>query len=596
MKAVIFNSGLGSRLGELTKDKPKCMLELYNGECIFERQIRILSECGINDFVITTGPYKEQLMSVADKYSELNFIFVENLDYRNTNYIVSMNNAKEFINDDVLLMHGDLVFNKGLIKKILQDNRESLCLFNEKKPLPEKDFKGRFSNNVLKEVSVSIFDDDCYAFQPLYKLSKADIEKWKNEVSTLVSHGNVKVYAENALNHITDKVLIYGFSYKDDYIEEIDNEEDYAKVSNEIKFYDYREQEILKGSYIKYLADYINPSEDIFIVCTKSLVKKISSDLEGFNITIFSEFSPNPKYEEIKRGIELFKEKKYQKIISFGGGSSMDVGKCIKLFSTLKSENDFLKEKYIYNHIKHIAIPTTAGTGSESTQIAVMYYKGEKFSVDYSSILPDLAILDYTLLKSLPKEQKKSALLDSLCQGIESFWANGATEESQKYAKGCITLILENYKGYLENKYDSFEKILMASNYSGKAINISRTTAPHSMSYKLTSLYGISHGYAVALCLIPCWRKLYELSFVNEKTHKVLVELAEVIGCDSIPKSIEKIEMIIEIVGLPQINIEATDIDHLVETINVDRMKNNPVVFDKNEIRQIYYNLYYGKR
>lgn len=596
MKAVIFNSGLGSRLGELTKDKPKCMLQLYNGESIFERQIRILSECGINDFVVTTGPYKEQLINVADKYNKLNFTFVENSDYRNTNYIVSMNNANEFINDDVLLMHGDLVFNKSLIKKILRDNRESLCLFNEEKPLPEKDFKGRFSDNVLKEVSVSIFDDDCYAFQPLYKLSRLNIEKWKNEVSIFVNHGNVKVYAENALNHITDMVTIYGFSYKDDYIEEIDNEEDYSKVSNEIKFFDYREQEIIKGPYIKYLADNINPSEEIFIVSTKSLIKKISSDLEGFNITIFSDFSPNPKYEEIKRGIELFKEKKYQKIISFGGGSSIDVAKCIKLFSTLKSENDFLKKKYIYNHIKHIAIPTTAGTGSESTQIAVMYYQGEKFSVDHSSILPDVALLDYTLLKSLPEYQKKSVLLDSLCQGIESFWANGATKESQKYAKECITLVLENYKGYLENKDDCFEKILLASNYSGKAINISRTTAPHSMSYKLTSLYGVSHGYAVALCLIPCWRKLYQLSFFNEKTHKILVELAEVIGCDSILKSIEKIEAIMEVVTIPQINIKEENIDSLVETINVDRMKNNPVVFDKNEIHEIYSNLYSRKK
>lgn len=179
MKAVIFNSGLGSRMGELTKDKPKCMVELYNGESIFERQIRILSECGINDFVVTTGPYKEQLVNIADKYNKLNFIFLDNLDYKNTNYIVSMNNANEFLNDDVLLMHGDLVFNKCLIKKILNDNRKSLCLFNEENALPEKDFKGRFLNNILKEVSISIFDSNCYAFQPLYKLSKSDIEKWK---------------------------------------------------------------------------------------------------------------------------------------------------------------------------------------------------------------------------------------------------------------------------------------------------------------------------------------------------------------------------------------------------------------------------------
>ena len=129
----------------------------------------------------------------------------------------------------------------------------------------------------------------------------------KNEVSNFVDKGNVKVYAENALNNITDMISIYGFSYKDDYIEEIDNEEDYEKVSNEIKFFDYREQEIIKDSYIKYLVNNINTSEEIFIVSSKSLVNEISSKLVDFNITVFSDFSANPKYEEIKKLKEVKK-------------------------------------------------------------------------------------------------------------------------------------------------------------------------------------------------------------------------------------------------------------------------------------------------
>ena len=238
MKAIIFNSGIGSRMGNLTKDKPKCMVKLYNGETIFERQIRILSECGINDFIVTTGPYKESIIETADKYSKLNFTFVENSNYMNTNYIVSMNNACKFLDDNVLLMHGDLVFNKRLIEKILRDKRESICLFNEKKELPKKDFKGKFQGNILKEVSVDIFDDNCYAFQPLYKLSKKNIKMWKKKVAEFVKNGNTKVYAEEALNKITDKITIYGMSYKDDYIEEIDNEDDYNRVSKEIKLFD----------------------------------------------------------------------------------------------------------------------------------------------------------------------------------------------------------------------------------------------------------------------------------------------------------------------------------------------------------------------
>lgn len=238
MKVIIFNSGLGSRMVGLTEKKPKCMVKLYNGETIFERQIRILSECGIKDFIVTTGPFKEQLYEVADKFKDLNFKFVENDDYKNTNYIVSMNNANEYLDDDVLLLHGDLVFNKNLVVRLLNNKNKSVCLYNEEKKLPEKDFKGRFRNNKLLEVSVNIFDNDCYAFQPLYKLEKKDLQLWKEKVSEFVEDGNVKVYAENALNEITDRVNIVGMSYKDDYIDEIDNVEDYKRVSIEIEEFD----------------------------------------------------------------------------------------------------------------------------------------------------------------------------------------------------------------------------------------------------------------------------------------------------------------------------------------------------------------------
>ena len=238
MKAIILNSGLGNRMGNLTKDKPKCMVPLYNNETIYHRQIRILSECGIKDFIITTGPFKEQLTSVTRRYPDSNFTFVHNPQYRITNYIVSMDYAYDHLDDNILLLHGDLVFNKSLIVKMLNNNNKSLCLYNETKELPKKDFKGRFKNNILQEVSINIFDKDCFAFQPLYKLSKEDILLWKNKIREYVRNGITNVYAENALNEITNELKIIGMSYKNDYIDEIDNSDDYNRVSNEIKKFD----------------------------------------------------------------------------------------------------------------------------------------------------------------------------------------------------------------------------------------------------------------------------------------------------------------------------------------------------------------------
>ena len=119
MKAVIYNSGLGKRMGELTKNCHKSMVKLNNGETIFERQIRLLSECGIKNFLVTTGPFEEQLIEVSKKFSHLHFTFVRNPIYDKTNYIYSMYLARQYFDDDVITLHGDLVFNKKLIEDIL---------------------------------------------------------------------------------------------------------------------------------------------------------------------------------------------------------------------------------------------------------------------------------------------------------------------------------------------------------------------------------------------------------------------------------------------------------------------------------------------
>ncbi len=591
MKAVIFNSGIGNRMGNLTKNNPKCMVQLYNGETIFERQIRILSDCGIRDFIITTGSFKEHLNEIASKYNELNFKFVYNPEYKTTNYIVSMNYAHDFIDDDILLLHGDLVFNKNLVLKILNNKNKSVCLYNETKELPEKDFKGRFKDNILKEVSVNIFDSNCYAFQPLYKLSKQDITLWKNKVKEFVDNGIVNVYAEDSLNEITNQISIYGMSYKDDYIDEIDNEQDYFRVSNEIKYFDYREQIIENtDDYVSVLSKYINKNENIFIVCGNNLRKDILSKIKiiNANITIFSDFNSNPKYEDIKKGIDLFKSIHCNKIISIGGGSSIDVAKCIKLFSTLDDDNDFLINKFNYNNIIHIAIPTTSGTGSESTQIAVIYYNEKKLSIDHGAILPQIAILDYNFLITLSDYQKKSTLLDALCQAIESYWSKGATNESREYSIKCINLIIENYKSYLNNDNTSLKNMLLASNYSGKAINISRTTAPHSMSYKMTSLYNISHGHAVALCLIPCWNLLLKKSETDRDLKETLNSLSRILKQNNILESIKYIDNLIAELNMPKIEIKSGDLDNLVSSVNTKRMSNNPILFTNNELYDLY--------
>ena len=156
----------------------------------------------------------------------------------------------------------------------------------------------------------------------------------------------------------------------------------------------------------------------------------------------FTEFTSNPLYEQISKGIELFKSEDCDGILAIGGGSPMDVAKCIKLAVLAKEGNDAIIPPLVNTcveidgtKIPFIAIPTTAGTGSESTHNAVMYYEGAKQTVTNDGILPDYVFLEPSVLKSLSQYQKKCTMMDALCQGIESWWSVNSTEESYEYSR-----------------------------------------------------------------------------------------------------------------------------------------------------------------
>ena len=238
MKAVIFNSGLGNRMGEFTQTHHKSMAQLKNGETIFHRQIRFLSAEGVKDFIVTTGPFEEQLKKEAADFPELNFTFVRNDVYDKTNYIYSMYLAREHMQDDLLFLHGDLVFNRKLVHDVLRCEDKNTATVNFKKALPEKDFKGRVKDGKVLEVSIHIFDDDCFAFQPFYKMDKATAAAWIAKVEEFIAKGENKCYAENALNEIFATLNVRAFSYEDYYIDEIDNLDDYARVTAEILPFD----------------------------------------------------------------------------------------------------------------------------------------------------------------------------------------------------------------------------------------------------------------------------------------------------------------------------------------------------------------------
>ena len=244
MKAIIFNSGLGNRMGEFTRNNHKSMARLKDGETVFHRQIRLLSAEGITDFIVTTGPFEEQLKAEAADFPHLNFTFVRNPIYDKTNYIYSMYLAREHMNDDLVFLHGDLVFNRKLVHDVLACQDKNTGTVNFTKALPEKDFKGRVQDGKLLEVSIKIFDADCFAFQPFYKMDKATASAWIGKVCQFIHEGQDKCYAENALNEIFPALNIRAFSYAGYFIDEIDNMTDYDRVTTEILPFDEADSKI----------------------------------------------------------------------------------------------------------------------------------------------------------------------------------------------------------------------------------------------------------------------------------------------------------------------------------------------------------------
>lgn len=353
------------------------------------------------------------------------------------------------------------------------------------------------------------------------------------------------------------------------------------------------EQQYIVDDYVrleKVIASF--KPQKILLVCGKSFDKmafgkKMLDILTAHDVEVvrFSAFSPNPIYESVYHGVGVFNSSGATMIIAVGGGSAMDVAKCIKLYSNMDMTSNFLQQPIKANNIPLVAVPTTAGTGSEATRYAVIYYEGKKQSITHDSAIPEVVFFAPGSLTSLPVYHKKAALLDALSHAVEAFWSVNATDESRQFSRKAIELICANFSDYLENKAESNIKMMEAANLAGKAINITQTTAGHAMCYKLTSLYGYAHGHSAALCNGVLWPYMIE----HGNLSNIFDELATCFGKNS---AAEGAKFFIDIIRkldmeIPKITSEQT-LNELAESVNPVRLKNNPVKLDADVIKELY--------
>lgn len=617
MKALIFNSGLGSRLDELTEHNPKCLVKLASGETIFHRQLRVLSSCGIKDFVVTTGPWPELVEAATKEFGAdgCTFSFVRNDRYNETNYIYSMWLARDLLRgDEVLLLHGDLVFDAAYVRGLLALPAGSYGSVDPTLPVPDKDFSAEVVDGEVCKVGVGIEGHNLTAFQAMYRLAPESMDVWLDAVEEFIVCGQTGVYAENAANTVFRAMHVAAHPYTGHVLEEIDTKDDLARVSDMIRMRDFADQPVfeladgmmtLAQGAAGWSAEAVFDLPSLFaaldvrrplVVADPFFGQRMADVLDGAlaGLPLFANVMPNPGIEQVAQGVEAYRAYSCDSVVSLGGGSAIDVAKCVAAVARAgeRWQENLLDGDSLaaLQPVSHVAIPSTAGTGSESTHFAVVYVEGAKVSVAADRLLPQVAVLCPSLLEGLPRYQRASTMLDALCHVVESYWSARSCVQSRVHAARAIKTIMKNRRSYLEGDAAASRSMMFAANQAGRAINITTTTAAHAMCYGVTSRFGIAHGHAAALCLPACWKALLDRGSAG--TRERLAELDVLLTDDpsaSIGSGLAAFEELLCELDLPKVGpATEEDIALLARGVNAQRLANFPLVLSQDEVRALY--------
>lgn len=315
--------------------------------------------------------------------------------------------------------------------------------------------------------------------------------------------------------------------------------------------------------------------------------------LINLELVEFTDFAPNPDIESALKGAELCRQEGCDLIVACGGGSAIDVAKCIRLFVEADTSRPDFLNVLVPGTIPLVAVPTTAGTGSEATHFAVVYKDGRKLSVAEPSNIPQTVLMDEKVLAGLPVKQKRATFFDALCHAVESYWSVNATEESRLYAGEALRLLMAAEPNYLSDKSAPADNmsVLLAAHYAGKAINISKTTAGHAMCYKLTSMFGLPHGQAALSCLAALWPYMADKSGEDKKMRETFRQIATAMGEATTAGAMAKLkELAIKHGMLKPLCPEADEklIAELTGSVNVERLQNHPMKLTEADFAELY--------
>ena len=335
---------------------------------------------------------------------------------------------------------------------------------------------------------------------------------------------------------------------------------------------------------------------------TKPLEDKISSS--EIKLSVYDAVVPNPTSANVEEALQMYKQNACTAIIAFGGGSVMDCAKATGA-RVVYPKKSLAQMKGVMKVIKKlptlIAVPTTAGTGSETTLAAVITDSEtrHKYAINSFPLIPEYALLDASLTAGLPKHITSTTGMDALTHAVEAYIGRSTTPSTRKAAKKAVKLIFENIEEAYNNgkNLEARENMLIASYNAGLAFTKSYVGYVHAVAHSLGGKYNIAHGLANAIILPVVLKKF------GKSVHKKLWQLGVSAGlfdksvskADGAKLFIEKIESLNKNMGIGT-SIDAinkADIPELAKTAEHEANPLYPVpkLFTAKELEEIYLEL-----
>lgn len=360
-------------------------------------------------------------------------------------------------------------------------------------------------------------------------------------------------------------------------------------------------------STIKDIENFLNDKsfKRIFLLCGKnsfvnSGAENLFKDLiKKKKIKLFYKKSKLPILNELLQITKEIKEFKPDLILAVGGGAVIDYAKIANVIDVTPNLSELIinySYPYKKKFTKLAAIPTTAGSGAEVTSNAVIYVEGIKHSFESQLLIPDYFFLVPEFLISASNQIKASAGFDAIAQALESLLSKKSNEESVEYASKSLEISINSFISFLDNSnLKNSSEMVIASNLAGKAINISKTIAPHAVSYPFSSLYNLGHGHSVSLFFEDFIKFNYEnlnkskTSFNLNGRFDLIFKLFGVSNINDFNSKITilKKKAFLED-DLTKLNIDIKKkTEKIIQGINLLRLGNNPVDINEKNIYKI---------